>query len=222
MQYPAEVFDAPKSVIKGIVAPVMGLNTLTPIAGLSQNYAIKLDNFICQPDAVLSRPGAVNYATGFSGNPKTLMTYSSGTVDKLFAAASNGIFDITAAGAIGASVAACTVGFGVSVNFATSAGQFMYFVNGTDTPKLFDGTTWVSVTGASAPAITGPMTTTLNSVETYRQRLYFLQNGFLGFYYLPADSVGGAAAAFRIGSLCRKGGYVVSHGTYRQSMKNAQ
>ena len=214
MIYPDEVFDRVPAKVTGILAPIRGLNTQTPLAGLSQDYAIQLDNFICQPDAIITRQGAVNHVTGFTGNPKSLMAYSSGTQDKMFAAASNGIFDVSAAGAVGASVAACTNGFGVSVNFATSAGQFLYFVNGVDTPKLFDGTTWVSVTGASTPALTGPTTTTLKSVETYRQRLYFLQNNFLGFYYLAADSVGGALTAFRIGSLCRRGGSVVAHGTW--------
>jgi len=214
MIYSDAVLDTGKSRVNGIAAPIKGLNTLSPIAGLSPEYAIQLDNFICQPDAIIMRTGAADHKTGFATAPKTLMAYTSATANQLFAANANGIFNATAAGAIGASVAACTSGFGVSVNFATSAGQFMYFVNGVDTPKLYDGTTWVAVTGASVPAITGPTTTTLKSVETYRQRLFFLQNDFLGFYYMPADSVGGAAGAFRIGSLCRRGGEVVAHGTW--------
>lgn len=198
----------------GIIAPVAGLNTQSALAGLSTDYAITLDNWICQPDSLVTRLGATSHATGFASSPKTLMRHSSATAAKVFAACASGIFDVTSTGAIGASVAACTSGFGKAVNFGISSGQYMYFCNGVDTPKLYDGTTWVSVTGVSAPAITGPTTTALFDVETYRQRLYFLHTDFLGFYYLPADSVGGAATAFRIGSLCRLGGKVVAHGTW--------
>ena len=200
--------------VEGIVSPVRGLNKESPLAGLSQQYAITLDNWICQPDGIVTRQGAANHATGFTQAPRTLMTYSAGAVAQMFAAASNGIFNVSAAGAIGASVATVTAGDGKSVNFATSAGQFLYFVNGTDKPQLYDGTTWVAVDGVSVPAITGITTTSITDVETYRQRLYFLQQNFLGFWYLPADSVGGAAAAFRVGSLCRLGGRVVAHGTW--------
>lgn len=206
--------DAPTGRVDGIVAPVRGLNTQTALAGLSKDYAIRLDNWICQPDSIVTRLGATAYTTDFASAPKTLFKHSSATGTKVFAATAAGIIDASASGAAGASVAACTSGFGKAVNFGISSGQYVYFCNGVDTPKLYDGTTWVSVTGVSAPAITGPTTTNLIDVETYRQRLYFLHKDFLGFYYLPADSVGGAAAAFRIGSLCRLGGKVVAHGTW--------
>lgn len=206
--------DVAAGRVDGITAPVKGLDLQTAIAGLSPDYAIALTNWVCQPDALVTRGGAVNHATGFAQAPKSLMMYSSGTVTQMFAAASNGLFNVTAAGAIGASVSALTEGKGKSVNFATSAGQYLYFVNGVDNARLYDGATWVTVTAVSAPAITGPVTTTFNDVETYRARLYFLQNNFLGFYYLPADSVGGVATAFRVGNLCRLGGYVAAHGTW--------
>ena len=200
--------------VDGIVAPVKGLNTQTALAGLGQDFAITLDNWICQPDSLVSRLGATSHATGFASAPKTLFMHSSATGVETFAACASGIFDVSGTGAIGAAVAACTSGYGKAVNFGISSGQYVYFCNGVDTPKLYNGTTWVSVTGASAPAITGPTTTNLIDVETYRQRLYFLHKDYLGFYYLPADSVGGAAAAFNIGSLCRLGGKVVAHATW--------
>ena len=192
----------------GTISPTRGLNTQSPLAGLAQNFAIKLDNWVCQPDAIVTRSGAADHATGFATNPKTLMVYSSGTQSQMFAANSSGIFNVSTPGAIGAAVIALTNGQGDSVNFATSAGQFLLFANGVDTAKLYDGTTW------SASAITGPATSTLFNAETYRSRLFLLQNNFLGFYYLPADSVAGAATAFRIGAVCRLGGFAVGQGTW--------
>jgi hypothetical protein len=198
----------------GIVAPVRGLNTQSPIAGLSQDYATVLDNFVCQPDALITRSGAVDSVTGFTSAPKSLLSYSAGNKAELFATTDSGVFNASGTGPVGAAVVALTKGYGKHVNIGTSAGQFLYFVNGTDTAKLYNGTTWTSVTGVSAPAITGPATSTFFSVEVYRARLYFLQRDFLGFYYLPADSVGGVAVAFRVGAVCRLGGYVVAQGTW--------
>jgi hypothetical protein len=212
----AMVSDKAEGLVDGIIAPIRGLNSQTTLAGLTKEYAAQLDNWVCQPDALITRTGCTQYKTGFgaAAPPKTLMTYSSATATKMFVAAADGIYDVSTYGALGAAVTACTAPFGKFVNFATSAGQYLYFVNGVDTPKLYDGTSWVSVTGVSTPAITGPTTSNFTSVETYRQRLYFLHKDFLGFYYLPADSIGGAATAFRIGSLCRLGGKAVGQGTW--------
>lgn len=204
----ASLYDAMAGKVDGIAAPVKGLNTQVALAGLSQDYAIQLDNWVCQPDAIVTRGGSANHATGFASPPKSLMVYSAAGVRKMFAASANGIFDTTSAGAIGAAAATLTNGQGVSVNFATSAGQFLYFVNGVDNAKLYNGTVWADSTA------TGLALNTIKSVETYRQRIFFLQNTFLGFWYLPADSIAGAAAAFRVGSLCRLGGEVTAHGTW--------
>jgi len=211
---PQGLDDQAAGLVKGISAPVKGLNTQSTVAGLGQDFAMQLDNWVCQPDSLVTRTGCSNHKTGFSQAPKTLFKYTSGIAQELYAAADNGIFSVGTAGAVGAAVAACTNGWGKSVNFATSAGQFSYFVNGVDTPKLYNGSTWTEITGVSSPAITGPTTTTFKDVETYRSRLYFLQNDFLGFYYLPADSVSGAATAFRVGALCRQGGEVTGHATW--------
>jgi len=198
----------------GIAAPVKGLNTKTSLAGMAQDYALVLDNWVCQPDALVSRLGAENYSTGFTVPPKSLHRYSSASGDDFFAAADDGIYDITSAGAVGAAVTSLISGQARSVNFSTSAGQYLVLVNGADNLKLYDGTTWVTVTGVSTPAITGPGTETLTHVETYRQRLFFLPKQALSFYYLPIDSVGGAATEFRIGAICRRGGRVISHATW--------
>lgn len=206
--------DEAGGLVEGITSPVRGLNTQSPLSGLSTDYAIKLDNFVCQPDAIVSRKGAANHATGFAQNPRTLMQYAAGSTKLLFAAASNGIFDVSAAVPVGAAVATITNGQGKSVNFSTSADSYLYFVNGVDSPQLRSSAVWTAITGVSAPAITGPTTSTFFDVEAYRQRLFFLANNFLGFYYLPSDSVGGAATAFRVGSLCRRGGRVIGHGTW--------
>jgi len=113
----------------GIAAPVKGLNTKTSLAGMAQDYALVLDNWVCQPDALVSRLGAENYSTGFTVPPKSLHRYSSASGDDFFAAADDGIYDITSAGAVGAAVTSLISGQARSVNFSTSAGQYLVLVN---------------------------------------------------------------------------------------------
>ena len=88
----------------GVAAPVKGLNTGTPLAGSFVDYAMQLDNFICQPDSLVTRLGSLDYVTGIPGNPSTLMTYSAGATTKLFASSDTGIYDVSVAGAVGAIV----------------------------------------------------------------------------------------------------------------------
>jgi hypothetical protein len=197
-----------------IPAPVKGLNTALPLAQLQPQFAIELDNFICRPDAVTSRKGTTNHVTGFTDPVLTIFSYISGAIEEMYGATDDGIFDITSEGVVGASVEPCTRGRGVACNFATTADQYVYFLNGADKPKLYDGSTWVAVDGVSTPAITGVTTDTLNHGVLYRNRLFFLQNDYLGFWYLPVDSVGGAAAQYALGSLFRRGGYAVTQATW--------
>lgn len=195
-------------------APTKGLKTDSAILGLSQEYAINMDNLICQPDALITRPGYSEWATGLAGVAPTFLTYTGNGVNRLFVATSTGVYNSTSSGAVGAAVASRTTGRGRSVNFSTSAGPFLYYVNGVDAPLLYDGTTWTAITGVSSPAITGPSPATFASVAAYRRRLFFLAVNRLSFYYLPVDSVGGAATEFRIGSLCSLGGTAVGQATW--------
>lgn len=192
--------------IRTIAAPTKGLRTNSALIGLSPEYALALDNLICQPDALVSRLGCEEWATGWTGNQPTLMSYNAGAGDELYLATSEGVWEVTSQGVVGVSLAARTAGRGRSVNIGTSAGHFLYYVNGVDKPLLYDGTDWTAIDGSSTPAITGVTTTSIANVCNYRQRLYFLVVGELGFRYLAADSVGGAATLFRIGSLVEHGG----------------
>lgn len=195
-----------------IVAPVKGLRTNTALAGMSPEYAVNLENVICYPDALVSRPGSADHATGLPTNSKTLMTYQSGTASEMFCARDGGVYNVTSPGAVGAAVATLLSGECSTTNFQTSAGQYLYCLsnNSLDDPLLYDGSAWTAITGVSSPALTGFDPTDLIRVASYRQRLFFIAQDRLSFFYLGVDAVGGALSEFRIGSLCTKGGYAVA------------
>lgn len=90
----------------------------------------------------------------------------------------------------------------------------MYVANGVDTPYLYNGTTWTSITGVSVPAITGVTTTTLNNPIVFKTRAWFIQKNTLKTWYLPTNSVGGAANAVDVSAVAQLGGYIVDHATW--------
>jgi hypothetical protein len=103
------------------------------------------------------------------------------------------------------------------------------------TESNYNGTYVVTVTGASAftytmataPAanasvvgtyttigITGVNSNTFVNVNLFKNRLYFTQKDSLNCYYLPVDSIGGAASPLYFGSIARNSGYLQAMGTW--------
>lgn len=198
-------------VLKTIPAPVGGLNARDPLAAMNSLDAVVLDNWFPRIADCIIRGGCANHVTGFASRPRTLALYTPPTAsNKMFASTDTNIYDVTSPGAVGASVAVCTVGYWNWTQMGVSGGHYLMMFNGTDKPKYYDGTNWIAVDGASAPAITGVTTTTLIAATVFKRRLYFVQAAKLNFWYLPVDSVGGAALEFTLGPLCQKGGYTMA------------
>lgn len=67
---------------------------------------------------------------------------------------------------------------------------------------------------ASAVTITGIATTSLSHVWQYKERLFFCEKDKLSFWYLPVESIGGAASEFPLGSVFKYGGKLLFGGTW--------
>lgn len=192
-------------------APTGGWNAKDSLAEMAPEDAVTLTNWFPTPSFVSLRQGMVKWATGLPSQVNSVMAYNAGSASKLFAASGAGIYDCTSGGAVGASVVSgLTSDKFLHTNVATAGGNFLYAVNGTDSPLLYDGTTWKSITGVSTPAITGVTTSNLSNVYLAKQRLWFIEKNSLRAWYLPVLSVGGAASALDFSSLCRRGGYLVA------------
>lgn len=197
----------------------MGWNTRDSLASMRSGYAPVLDNWIPRPSEVVMRKGAANHATGFgaSTDVETLMAYqpASGT-GKLFAAAGTGIYDATAAGTIGAAVSAITNARIQHVNFATSAGQFLCLVNGTDDYRYYNGTNWTTVATFTFGAGT-LATNTLIHIMAHQSRLYFAVEGSLRFYFMEsAGTISGTVKEFNLDQVFSMGGYLMAMGSWSQ------
>ena len=103
------------------------------------------------------------------------------------------------------------------------------------TPTEFNGTFVITRTGASTftytmatvPSgnatvvgtyttigITGVNSSTFINVNLFKNRLYFTQKDTLACWYLPVNSIGGAASPLYFGSIARNGGYLQAMGTW--------
>ena len=103
------------------------------------------------------------------------------------------------------------------------------------TESNYNGTYIITVTGATtftytmatAPSanatvvgtynilgITGVDSSTFINVNLFKNRLYFTQKDTMKIWYLPVDSVGGAAEAIDFGGIARMGGYLQAMGTW--------
>lgn len=200
------------------VAPVRGWVTNENLAAAGRGGAYRLDNWFPTQTGIRLRAGSELHATIGTGPVEALMSYVSGSTRKFFAADDAAIFDVTAVAsttvAPAADVSGQTSGDYSSFQFETAGGDFLYALNGTDKPQLYDGTTWVAIDGVSTPAITGVTTSTLAQGWVYRSRIFMVQKDTSTAWYLPVDSLGGAASDFSLSGVFQKGGSLLFGATW--------
>jgi hypothetical protein len=192
-----------------IPAPSQGLRFDQPRAGMDPRAAGLLDNWLDYPDRIEMRRGAANHVTGFAEPVQGLWTWAGPTGSELFATCDDGIFDATSAGAVGAAVAAITNGLTQGVNINTGANSYLVLVNATDDLWHYEGTVWTQVAAFGALN-----TDTISAVEVYKQRLFFIERNSMTLWYLPINSIAGAATSFPLGAIFRRGGKLAAIATW--------
>jgi hypothetical protein len=207
--------DMPQKVSKAQAypAPVGGLNDLDPLAQMDVSFLLDDVNFMPDTGNLNVRNGYQEWVTGLS-SVKTIIQFAmtDGTFHK-FACTDNGIYNIDASVNAPPLVAASTNGMWESTNFTTPNGQYLVMVNGTDPSWLYNASTWVNWKELASPVnpgeISGVDPSTFVYVLPHQHRLWFAVKNSMTVYYLPTDSVGGAAQPIFLGSIFRKGGYIV-------------
>jgi hypothetical protein len=188
-------------------AAVGGLNRRDAKAEMPITDANILTNVIPYPTFCAVRRGFESYATGITGQVEALMEWAGATTRKFFAAAGTVIYDITSSGVASSSLTTLTNARWQWVNFATAGGKFLVIANGADSVRNYDGTNW------STPAITGVTSADLIYVAVWKSRLWFVEKNSTNAWYLPVNSIAGAAVSLPLGSLFERGGKLVSIGT---------
>lgn len=191
-------------------APTLGWNTRDSIAAMKPGYALRLLNWFPTPNDCVIRGGSAAHKTGFSSAVvESLAVYNAmdGT-SKMFGATSSGIYDVTSAGTVGASVLARTNARHQSVNFGDGTTNWLIMVNGVDKPAYYSGSAWTAVDGVSTPALTGLTSTNIVHVNVHKGRLFFVEKNTMSFWYLAAGAAGGALTEFDLSSILKNGGYL--------------
>lgn len=203
------------SRIVSMQAPTGGWNARDSLANMKPGEAVYMRDWYPRTTDVVIRGGQQDHATGITGVVKTLAVYNgvSGT-SKMFAATNSGVYDASAAGAVGASVATSTNGYWQDINFGDGTTQWLIMVNGTDKPNYYSGSAWTAVDAASTPALTGLTTTSIIGVFAHKGRLFFIEKNSLSAWYLAAGAAGGALTEFDFASIAKRGGYLVAGGTW--------
>lgn len=204
-------------------APVGGWNALDALAAMKPIEAIALENWFPGTSYCEIRGGSAGHATGMTGNGKTLMVYNamSGT-NTMFCTTNSGTYNVTSAGAVGASVLARTNGKHQWELFGDGTNNWLIACNGVDAPAYYDGATWTAVTGATSPALTGVTTTELIDVHQFKGRLFFIQKASLSYWYLAAGAAGGALTEIDLGAETKRGGYLVGMATWTRDAGDGQ
>ena len=200
-----------RSVARSLPAPVGGWNARDSIADMDEEDAVILTNFFPSTTSVNLRGGYSQWSTGYGAQVETVISYSGATTNKLFGIAGGAVYDGTSNGAVGAAaLSGLTNSRWQYVNVTTPGGSFIEMCNGADSVYTFDGTTW---TDRSA-AITGVTSSTLIGINVHKNRVWFVQVGTLKAWYLPVQSITGAAAALDLSAFCPHGGYLMAMATW--------
>jgi len=205
----------PATATQSLPAPVGGWNTRDSQARMGPQFALYMENFFPTAKTVDLRKGATFHATGLPAQGKTLLPWVGSSGSKLFAATDSGIYDVTSAGTVGASVSTITNGKCIYINFSTTGGSFLMVVNGTDQLRYYNGTAWTTVATFTIGA--GPSTlatTDISFINSFKRALFFIKKQSMTFYYLPVDQITGSVTAFPLGAIFGKGGYLVAMGNW--------
>lgn len=219
MRRPAAKRSKPRSAQhKAFPAPTKGWIANENLAVSTPLGASVMDNWFPMATTVRIRRGSAKWAV-IDGLPdvRSLFTYREGTIEQVFAATDTDIYDATSpapgdppsVGLAQRVMSGMTNGNWIAVQFQTSGGTFLRLVNGADVPLVYDGSSFLTT-----PAITGAMPESLNFVWQHKNRLWFIEKNSLNAWYLPVDSIGGAAVKFPLGGVFVLGGRLIAGATW--------
>lgn len=198
--------------------PVGGWDTRNALAEMPRQNAVILDNWFPGTDRVTLRQGFTEHATGMTGAIESLLEYVPLTGSgKLFAANGSSIYEVTSSGAVGAAVVTGLSNARFqSVELGTAGGQFLLAMNGVDTPRTYDGSSWANAT------MSGPTIANLIWCNLHQRRLWFGEKDSLDAWYLAVNSIAGAATKFPLAGIAKLGGYIMAMGTWTRDGGDGQ
>lgn len=167
-------------------APYGGINLRSDITALAKNEARSLENWLPGAGQVDLRPGFGDHGTGIgSAEVKTLVPFVGYTASRLIGAGGGKIYNATTAGA-GTELA---TGFTQDRWQTTLYQDRLFFVNGTDNPQVYDGSTVAGIVWAGS----GLTDNDLVNIALVRNRLWFCENNKAYVWYAAVGQITAAS-----------------------------
>jgi hypothetical protein len=195
-----------------IIPPVRGWIT-NELANAKPGGALQLENWFPTRTGARTRGGSRKYATISTGPVLRAWTFKSGLVEEFFASDATKIFNITTVANPNVIptpvVTGQTSGYYSTAQASNAGVTILSVVNGTDTPKYYDGAAWAShaFTGLATPQ-------DLSFVWLFASRLFYIQKNTMNAWYLPVDSINGVLAKFSLAGIFQKGGSLLFGGKW--------
>jgi len=202
-------------------APIGGINAVGLLAMGEPTDSIFQYNLIPSAYGTAVRQGYVPWATTVgTGTVGTVMPYtgSNTAANKLFAAATNGIFDITVQGVSNPAASVtfpsqdANSGVGQSVAFTTTAAHYLVYTDETNGYYLYtEGSGWSKIAfGTGVGQVSGVDPANFAMPAVYMSRLWFVVRGSSQAVYLGIGSVFGPATIFDFSNKFKHGGTLVA------------
>ncbi len=187
-------------------SPIGGLNTKDSLAEMPVTDAPLMVNWWPMPTMIEMRQGSALLANlSGAGQVNSLFPYNgAGSSQALIAASGTSIYVLPSPGFTPTQYSGYTSDKWSAAQISTPGGQFLAMVNGSDPYMTWNGSAWTVQT------VTGVTTSNLNFVALIQQRLWFVQKNSLVAWYLPIQSIAGAASYLDLGAIVRKGGNLVA------------
>lgn len=206
-----------------IPPPSKGLDLVSPIDAMDPATALELTNVFPGATAPITRLGYTELVDLSASNTgvKTLTAYNKtdGT-SEIIAVADGGtkkIFKVVAG--VGTDITGTTAI--TEPNMQTEQfGSRLYFCNGTQAVQVYDGST-VADSTFTFPGGSGVTLANLINVSSYKERLYFVQQNSLKFWYGNTQAVGASQlTAFDLQYVMKRGGRLLFAGSYTNATSN--
>jgi len=200
---------------------VSGVNAIDGLAQALPLDAIYAFNMVPAPQGMKVRDGYREWCTNVGTDGiRTIIPYISTLTaeDKLFAAAGDGIYDVTTSSSSPSQVLAFGTannmsGYGQFVNFINLAGdKFILYCDESNGYQLYTQSTdtWSTIAqGTSAGQINGADPADFVFCMIWKSRVWFVSKDTGEAYYLPVGQVTGTVTKFSFSNKFKYGGHLV-------------
>lgn len=192
-------------------APIAGLNARDSLGAMSPNYAIRMDNYIPMDNKVALRSGYSSYVkfdTVHKSKVETLVSYNKPSDNRMIAICGGGAYNVSSP----ATVSKYDVEFVESRCQTVQYKNYLYFMNGIDTPKMYyiddEGTEhfedWKFEATNLQPAriIAGAVS---------HEFLWFVEKNTLKAWYAKeAGNIAGELYSFDLAQIAKHGGQLMA------------